>query len=226
MRRLFFACGTALLLCALQARAHVVQRYSISGVAEGGGLSLRSDGRFEFGMSYGAIDLRAQGHWRRRGQTLELLSDPPAQPGFSISSQAEQDLSAREGDPAIVLRVKVQTSRQEIVWSNIKVTARFSNGEERSGLTGRGGLLGFLWRDEPVWREARVERIQLHYEREDIRSGWLAVKPSAKHVEVEFEPGRLAPVAFKRVILKEEEQGSRLTVKEGDLSSALVFVRR
>lgn len=216
-----------LVLAAAPCRAAEVRKYWISGVNEvGGGMSLHSDGRFEFGMSYGAVDRGAKGRWHRRGSTLELITDAGPAPGFSVAHQLGHDPAARDGEPPLVLRVKVASSQHDLVWSNVHVVAQFSNGQERTGTTGRGGLLGFVARSEPVWQGARVERIQLRYEAKGVQSVWLPVNPGAKFVEVEFELGQLLPAAFGRLVLEEVDKGHRLVVREGDLPKEWTFLQR
>ncbi len=54
--------------------------YYLSGVMETGSeLLLKADGRFEWYISYGAVDQVAKGRWGRAGQTVTLAADlPPA----------------------------------------------------------------------------------------------------------------------------------------------------
>lgn len=54
--------------------------YHLSGVMETGSeLLLKADGRFEWYISYGAVDQLAKGRWGRAGQTVTLAADiPPA----------------------------------------------------------------------------------------------------------------------------------------------------
>lgn len=60
--------------------ASLVGNYYLSGVMETGSeLRLRSDGRFDWFISYGAVDQVAHGRWGRTGQTVLLSADlPPA----------------------------------------------------------------------------------------------------------------------------------------------------
>ena len=48
-------------------------------------LLLRDDGRFQWYFTYGALDLAAEGRWRREGVNVVLLPDvfqaPPQYPG-------------------------------------------------------------------------------------------------------------------------------------------------
>ena len=50
-------------------------------------LILASDGRFRYGLSYGALDERAQGRWESEGGQVFLQSDPVNPPRFALVSE-------------------------------------------------------------------------------------------------------------------------------------------
>jgi hypothetical protein len=57
------------------------------GIAEGpdvgGGLLIRSDGRFQYALAVGALDERAEGRWEARGDRICLTTEPkPVPPAF------------------------------------------------------------------------------------------------------------------------------------------------
>ena len=55
--------------------------YHLEGVMEtGSDLLLRADGTFEWGFSYGALDLLAKGRWQRDGDGIVLQVDDMAYP--------------------------------------------------------------------------------------------------------------------------------------------------
>ena len=59
--------------------ASLTGHYYLSGVMETGSeLLLKADGRFEWYISYGAVDQVAKGRWGRAGQTVTLVADLPA----------------------------------------------------------------------------------------------------------------------------------------------------
>lgn len=84
MRRLMLL--TPLLIAA--APATVVGEYRVTGVPEAaGGIELRSDGRFRYAFSYGALDETAEGVWHQHGQLIFLTTDPkPRPPSFTVAS--------------------------------------------------------------------------------------------------------------------------------------------
>ena len=51
-------------------------------------LILASDGRFRYGLSYGALDERAQGRWESDGTQVFLDSDPVTPPSFTLLDQS------------------------------------------------------------------------------------------------------------------------------------------
>lgn len=68
------------------AEENLVGHYYLQGVMETGSeLLLRPDGRFQWYLSYGALDLFAEGTWRVTGDAVELVAAPSAdvpKPGF------------------------------------------------------------------------------------------------------------------------------------------------
>jgi hypothetical protein len=61
------------------ADAALAGHYYLSGVMETGSeLLLRPDGRFEWYLSYGAVDQSATGRWSRDGATVTLTADAPS----------------------------------------------------------------------------------------------------------------------------------------------------
>src|SRR3546814_17820692 len=70
-----------------------VGEYSLAeGPDVGGGLLIRSDGRFQYMLAAGALDERAEGRWEMRGETICLTTEPqPAQPEKSKGKPREID---------------------------------------------------------------------------------------------------------------------------------------
>lgn len=90
MIRLAFAC---LLMLASPAIAGTDRKAELAGTYDGGqmelaaGLELRPDGKFGYGLSYGAIDEEAEGVWTVEGDEVVLTTDPPVTPpGFVLLS--------------------------------------------------------------------------------------------------------------------------------------------
>lgn len=60
----------------------LIGRYQGSAAEVGAGLELASDGRFSFGLSYGAIDEGAEGRWQADEANVYLTSDATVPPRF------------------------------------------------------------------------------------------------------------------------------------------------
>ena len=81
----FAMMATALLLAAASSTvAAPASRQSLVGTYDGhqmeiaAGLELKADGRFRYGLSYGALDEEAAGKWAMSGDQVLLTSDPVA----------------------------------------------------------------------------------------------------------------------------------------------------
>lgn len=73
--------------------------YYLSGIRETGSeLLLRADGRFEWYMSYGAVDQQAGGQWQRIGTTVVLTASRPdtSAPLFRLDSTAAWTVEAEQ----------------------------------------------------------------------------------------------------------------------------------
>ncbi|MBB3983385.1 hypothetical protein GGR44_003073 [Sphingobium fontiphilum] len=74
------------------AEENLIGHYYLQGVMETGSeLLLRPDGRFQWYLSYGALDLFAEGTWRVAGDAVELVAAPSVdvpKPGFERLSLA------------------------------------------------------------------------------------------------------------------------------------------
>lgn len=89
LRFLSFSCAVALTTSA----AHGAPARCLAGQYDGGqteiaaGLVLAPEGRFSYGLSYGALDERAQGRWESDGAKVFLTSDPVTPPSFGLVSE-------------------------------------------------------------------------------------------------------------------------------------------
>ncbi len=82
MRRLPALAAIALGMAAPAEAAGVEGHYYLEGVMETGSeLLLRPDGRFQFYLAYGALDVFAEGKWREDKSHVLLESDRP-KPGY------------------------------------------------------------------------------------------------------------------------------------------------
>lgn len=109
------------------------------------------------------------------------------------------------------------------------MTAHFTNGRSRSGLTTRHGQLGFLARTEPEWQGAQVERLTVSDPRGSIPAQTFSVPPGARTAVIRLEPGRLTQPAAEQLSFDVQSSGSRietLDLLSSDGSPAGRFRRR
>lgn len=93
--------------------AALVGQYYLSGVMETGSeLRLKADGRFDWYISYGAVDEVATGRWGRKGKTVTLLADLPSAgtPIFRADERIEWDSDAER-----FMREKARLKREAAV---------------------------------------------------------------------------------------------------------------
>lgn len=94
MRMLLRSMAAALLVGGTPATADdgVVGLYRLEGVHDAAGeLVVLADGRFEYALAYGALDERAQGHWLRHANGLDLMTEPkPVPPSFQPAPRGAQ----------------------------------------------------------------------------------------------------------------------------------------
>lgn len=76
-----------LVIAILAAAASPVGIYEASQMEMAAGLELRADGRFEFGLEYGAISEEGKGRWVSAGANILLTADPmPKAPAYVLVS--------------------------------------------------------------------------------------------------------------------------------------------
>jgi hypothetical protein len=185
--------------------------YYLQGVHEvGAELLLRPDGRFQFAMSYGAVDQSAEGTWAQRAKKIVLTTDKQPEPSFSWNQEqpALDERCFAEPDEPTLLAVCINTPSKELAWSGVEITAEFANGRQRSGTTGRGGQLHFVARDEPEWKDVPVTRIKVAYPYYKAPAQWFEVPRGARTALVNFEPGRLVGVPFEKATLRIVSSGT------------------
>lgn len=125
MRR--FLALALLPLLAAAAPAELAGVYMLTGVREAaGGLELLADGRFRYGMSYGALDEQAEGKWRQDGNRIFLTTDPaPSPPEWTLAA-------AEKGDPGLFQVLLENPSGQPVANIGVKVRMRDGSTEEAS----------------------------------------------------------------------------------------------
>ncbi|HEY1299221.1 MAG TPA: hypothetical protein VGF07_01915 [Stellaceae bacterium] len=149
-RRDFAFAALMLLLAAASTVANVARAQSaaVVGVYDGGqmemaaGLELKPDGRFNYALSYGALDEQAAGKWTVRGDSVLLTSDPIVAPRFVLVSHGR----GADGLLRVDLDVPRGVSRQ---YFDALIT--LGNGQTRKvQLSDEGLLLPFARGDVPA----------------------------------------------------------------------------
>jgi hypothetical protein len=197
-----FCCG---LTFAQTKKRDVVGVYYLQGVRElGSQIALQANGDFEYFLSYGGADQTAKGKWRQEGETVVLQTQASPPPSFTKATSLPHligDYAQPDAKPSLVL-VKISTPSRELVWSNMLITAEFSNGKTRSGNTGRNGMLAFSVRTDPEWQGATILRIAVEYPEAKVPKRWFPIEsPDVKTLQIEFEPGNLVADAFESMKL-------------------------
>jgi hypothetical protein len=219
----FGLCGVLLAACNAESTAQQMPKelagnYALQGVRETAGeLKLSPDGRFDFALSYGAVDQEAHGKWSVSNGKVKLVADPSPAASFAFIA-AQPTLSddyAKFPDKPVLLVVKVSTPRLAMTWSNMEVAAEFSNGQQRSGTTGNDGRLAFVDRQDAEWRGAVIRRVSVAYPKANAGPTWFKVESSKiRTLEINFEPGPLVPRFFEH---------AELSIEGDKVASALVF---
>lgn len=147
------------------------------------GLELKADGRFEYGLSYGAMDEQAAGRWTVRGDKVLLTSDPVKAPRFIFVGQK----SAPAGTFEISLDVPHGLSAQ--YFDGMFITAKNHGGQEQLSDDGPKS-----WpidqADPPVRAMVALQMFELH-------SDPVTIDPAKGYsLQFRFEPNDLGKVDF------------------------------
>ncbi|MEL7218905.1 MAG: hypothetical protein AAGK01_10800 [Pseudomonadota bacterium] len=106
-----------------------VGRYDGSGFEMAMGMEIRADGTFGWGLSVGALDMRANGTWRQDGNFITLTSDPkPVAPEFRWSG-----IESVTSDPAKApfVRVVWASNGKDFPYADVQLTC--ANGKRFYG---------------------------------------------------------------------------------------------
>lgn len=154
------------------------------------GLELRDDGRFRYGLSYGALDEQAQGTWTSNEDEVLLTSDPFVPPRFVLVNR----LDAPVGQLKIILDLPDGMSRQYF-----DAEVRLADGRVVDHqLNDRQEPLAFDPRENPVSVALTLPIFGLRSETLEL-SG---VGGSA--IRFRFEPNALGTVAFSKTALRKD----------------------
>lgn len=175
---------------AQQSEESFVGTYDGGQTEVGAALVLGGDGRFEYYLSYGALDEMATGTWAVEDGAVVLDSDPVIAPSFEpLARDAGSPDSfevALEAPPGLPVEL-------------FSATVLLSDGTARSGDFGgerlrfdleRGQAVAALWLEFPVYL---------------VGSGRIEVPRGAGSMRFAFRPNDLGKVAFDHEVLREDE---------------------
>jgi hypothetical protein len=190
LRALAVASVALCLLAAATASGPVMaQPTSLSGVYDGGqmeiaaALELKPDGRFNYALSYGALDEQAEGRWTVSGDRVLLSSNPVVAPRLFLVSRSR----APEGLLQLSLDVPRGVSRQ---YFDALITR--GNGQTQKVQLREDGLsLSFGRADPPTAVQLVLQMFRVASEpvRLDPSSGYL--------VQFRFEPNDIGKADFR-----------------------------
>jgi len=190
-RRFALIVATGLLLTAHSFIAGDVaaQPVSLVGIYDGGqmemavGLELRADGRFNYALSYGALDEEASGRWTLSGDRVLLTSNPVTAPRFVPVSHG------RGIDGMLQLGLDVPNGMSRQYFS--AVITRANGQSQRVQLSEDGPLFPFTRDNAPV-------NIRIVFPVFNIIGEPLQLDPNSGYsIRFRFEPNDLGKVDFR-----------------------------
>jgi hypothetical protein len=152
------------------------------------GIELKADGRFDYGLSYGAMDEQAAGRWTVSDGKVLLTSDPVKAPRFTFVGQKP----ATAGNFEIALDVPKGMSAQ--YFDGMFVTAKGHGDQEQLRDDGpRSWVIDKA--DPPVKAMVALQMFGLH-------SDPVTIDPAKGYsLQFRFEPNDLGKVDFKATAL-------------------------
>jgi len=154
------------------------------------GLELKADGRFQYGLSYGALDEQAEGSWVADHGSVMLTSDPVTPPRFTLVEQ--------KAGPAKELRIAIDVPHgMNPQYFDAVVT--FADGHT---------VQEQLSEDErviPLADGMVPTRVMIVLSIFSLHGDWVAIDPSkGNRLRFGFEPNDLGKVDFRGTALKDE----------------------
>jgi hypothetical protein len=152
------------------------------------GLKLQADGRFDYGLSYGALDESATGTWSVDGDNVLLTSDPVTPPKFVFLGQQP----ATDGKAHLVLDLPENWSRQYFVAGIGLADGRVVGGQ----LSDDDDTIPVGPGDRPVSLRLGLDVYQLRSDAFRLDGA------AASRIRVGFEQNDLGKVAFAKTPLR------------------------
>jgi hypothetical protein len=167
--------------------AKLVGRYDGSQMEVAAGLELSAEGRFRYGLSYGALEEEAAGTWRAEGAHVVLDSDPVKAPRFTLLSQS------RAEDNAVHVSLQVPNGMDP---QYFRAEFQLTDGSNIGGqLSGEGLSLPLEAGRQPARVRIVLPVFELASDPVDI------VAAKGLRFSFRFEPNDLGRAAFKGTAL-------------------------
>lgn len=174
--------------------AALVGHYDGHQMEMGAELLLKADGRFQYGVAYGALDEEAEGTWLAEGGQVLLTSDKVTPPRFVFLGQKPA--------PAGVLTLSVEAPRGMSLQYFDAAIRLAKGGNAGRQLTDDGLTVPFAAGDPPV-------KVQLFLPMFERKSDVVAIDPAKGYwLSFRFEPNDLGKADFR---------GEALAIDKGDL---------
>ncbi len=158
------------------------------------GLELKADGRFRYGLAYGALDEEAEGTWRAEGDHVVLTSDPVTPPRILFLGQQ----SAAPGTLRISLEAPHGLTPQLFV-----ATLGFAHSETTGEQLADDGLL------RPIDPKDPPTSVRLSLPMFELSGDPVAIDPAKGYgLRFRFEPHDIGKVDFR---------ANPLPIDKGDL---------
>ena len=159
------------------------------------GLELKADGRFQYALSYGALDEEAEGNWVAERGSVVLTSDHVTPPRFTMIEQ--------KAGPGQELHVALDVP-QGINPQYFHAVASFADGHAAEQQLGEEGEAVI-----PFANGVAPTRVLIALPSVDIHGDWVAIDAAkGNRLHFRFEPNDLGKVDF---------HGTALKVEGGDL---------
>lgn len=154
------------------------------------GLELKADGRFRYGLSYGALDEEAEGNWVADHGSVVLTSDHVTPPRFMLLEQ--------KAGPAKELRIAIDVPHG-MNPQYFDAVVIFADGHAvQEQLSEEEKVI-------PLTNGAEPTRAMIVLPIFDLRGDWVSIDPSkGNRLRFGFEPNDLGKVDFHGAMLRNE----------------------
>lgn len=163
--------------------------YNGSQMEMAAGLELHPDGRFEYGLSYGARDETASGRWTASADAVTLESDPVRAPAYAFT-----DVGAEKAG-IVTTRLEVPSGMEPQYFTFLLVGNGIDSIEQRVGTDGETVI-----HYDPAHPPAAIRVVLPVYQltSQDFR---LDLSKEGRRIEVRFTPNDLGHVMFEDTVL-------------------------